>query len=73
MFDDPDSEPVTFDASVWEDLFGPSTLEPLPALLESGTPESGSDTPESTTTEFDTLDVAVPTVLTPLTGAIGGI
>ena len=23
MFDDPDVEPVTFDSSVWEDLFGP--------------------------------------------------
>jgi serine protease AprX len=30
MFDDPDTEPVAFDASVWEDLFGPSTLDPLP-------------------------------------------
>ena len=23
LFDDPDVEPVSFDASVWEDLFGP--------------------------------------------------
>ena len=28
-FDDPDAEPVTFDASVWEDLFGPDALDPV--------------------------------------------
>jgi serine protease AprX len=35
MFDDPDSEPATFDASVWEDLFGPDTLEPLAPVVEA--------------------------------------
>ena len=38
LFDDPDVEPVSFDASVWEDLFGPSTLDPLPSLGESTPP-----------------------------------
>ena len=28
LFDDPDVEPVTFDASVWEDLFGPDVVVP---------------------------------------------
>jgi len=26
MFDDPDVEPVSFDGSVWEDLFGPDVI-----------------------------------------------
>jgi serine protease AprX len=55
MFDDPDVEPATFDASVFEDLFGSSQLDPLPSL--------GDSTPL----------VVVPSVLTPLTGGIGGI
>jgi hypothetical protein len=33
LFDDPEVEPVTFDASVWEDLFGPATLDPLPTVV----------------------------------------
>jgi hypothetical protein len=55
LFDDPEVEPATFDASVWEDLFGSATLDPLPTLVEP------------------TPVVAVPPVLTPLTGGIGGI
>jgi serine protease AprX len=35
MFDDPDSLPATFDASVWEDLFGPDTLDPLSPVVEA--------------------------------------
>jgi serine protease AprX len=34
LFDDPEVEPVSFDASVWEDLFGPATLDPLPPVVE---------------------------------------
>jgi serine protease AprX len=35
MFDDPDSLPATFDAFVWEDLFGPDTLEPVSPVVEA--------------------------------------
>jgi hypothetical protein len=35
MFDDPDSLPATFDASVWEDLFAPDTFDPLPPVVEA--------------------------------------
>jgi serine protease AprX len=41
MFDDPDVDPVTFDSSVWEDLFGPGMLETPVVVPQVLTPLTG--------------------------------
>jgi serine protease AprX len=63
-FDDPDAEPVIFDASVWEDLFGPAVLDPLP-VVEPLAPVLEPLAP--------VLAPLAPALLTPLAGVIGGI
>jgi hypothetical protein len=75
-FDDPDGEPVIFDASVWEDLFGPDILEPLPVvepLAPVVEPLAPALEPLAPVVEPLVLEPLAPALLTPLAGVIGGI